>query len=132
MVQRLLTTKLSSCNAPKITEDTKNGVQPFETHAICICNILTFNYFTSSKINTIVKQIDKRLMVQIWSLKFITSILDVISNISGDATAAFVFNTFNEWFANTTIATIKKTLRTTNGRHKIEIDEKVLAKYLQN
>ena len=24
-----------------------------------------------------------------------------------DATAAFVFNTFNEWFANTTIATIK-------------------------
>ncbi len=30
------------------------------------------------------------------------------------------------------IATIKKTLRTTNGKHKIEIDEKVLAKYLQN
>ena len=53
-------------------------------------------------------------------------------NMSGDATAAFVFNTFNEWFANTTIATIKKTLRTTSGKHKIEIDEKVLAKYLQN
>ena len=51
-------------------------------------------------------------------------------NISGDATAAFVFNTFNEWFVNTTIATIKKTLRTTNGRHKIEIDEKILSKYL--
>lgn len=51
-------------------------------------------------------------------------------NISGDATAAFVLNTFNEWFTNTTIATIKKTLRTTNGRHKIEIDEKVLSKYL--
>ena len=53
-------------------------------------------------------------------------------NISGDATAAFVFNTFNEWFANTTIATIKKNLRTTNGRHKIEIEEKVLAKYMCN
>lgn len=51
-------------------------------------------------------------------------------NISGDATVAFVFNTFNEWFVNTTIATIKKTLRTTNGRHKIEIDEKILSKYL--
>lgn len=49
MAQRLLTTKLSSCDAPEITEDTKNGVQPFETHAICICNILIFNYFTSSK-----------------------------------------------------------------------------------
>ena len=52
--------------------------------------------------------------------------------MSADATATFVFNTFNEWFANTTIATIKKTLRTTIGKHKIEIDEKVLAKYLQN
>ena len=51
-------------------------------------------------------------------------------NMSGDTTAAFVFNTFNEWFTNTTIATIKKTLRTTNGRHKIEIDEKILSKYL--
>ena len=37
-----------------------------------------FIYFTSSKINTIVYQIDKCLMVQIWSLKFIKSILDVI------------------------------------------------------
>ena len=39
MVQRLLTTKLSSCDAPEITEDTKNGVQPFETHAILICMV---------------------------------------------------------------------------------------------
>ena len=53
-------------------------------------------------------------------------------NINGDATAAFVFNTFNEWFSNTAIATIKKNLRTTTGRHKIEIDEKILSKYLQN
>ena len=50
--------------------------------------------------------------------------------MSADTTAAFVFNTFNEWFVNTTIATIKKTLRTTNGQHKIEIDEKILSKYL--
>ena len=50
--------------------------------------------------------------------------------MSGDATTAFVFNTFNEWFVNITIATIKKTLCTTNGRHKIEIDEKILSKYL--
>jgi hypothetical protein len=50
-------------------------------------------------------------------------------NISSDATATFVFNTFNEWFTNTTIATIKKTLRTNSGRHKIEIDSKILSKY---
>ena len=39
---------------------------------------IIYNYLTSSKINTIVYQIDKYLMVQIWSLKFIKSILDVI------------------------------------------------------
>ena len=38
---------------------------------------------------------------------------------------------FHHYFS-TTIATIKITFRTANGRHKIEIDEKVLAKYLQN
>ena len=35
-------------------------------------------YFTSSKINAIECQKDKYLMVQIWFLKFIKSILDVI------------------------------------------------------
>ena len=40
--------------------------------------IVIYNYLTSSKINTIVNQIDKRLMVQIWFLKFIKSILYVI------------------------------------------------------
>ena len=34
MAQRTLTTKLSSCYTPKITEEIKNGVQPFESHAI--------------------------------------------------------------------------------------------------
>ena len=36
------------------------------------------NYFTSSKINISEYQIDKHFMVQIWFLKFIKSILDVI------------------------------------------------------
>ena len=49
MVQRAPTAKLSSCETPEITEEIKNGVPPFESHAILICNILTFNYFTSSK-----------------------------------------------------------------------------------
>ena len=38
------------------------------------------DYFTSSKINAIECQKDKYLMVQIWFLKFIKSILDVILN----------------------------------------------------
>ena len=46
-------------------------------------------------------------------------------NIGGDATALFVMHTFNEWFANSTLETIRKNLRTTTGRHKIEINEKI-------
>ena len=49
--------------------------------AIFIFHLLMFSsvYFTSSKINTIEYQVYKYSMVQIWFLKFIKSILDVIS-----------------------------------------------------
>ncbi len=33
---------------------------------------------------------------------------------------------FNEWFANCTLETIRKNLRTTTGHRKIEISEKLL------
>ena len=46
-------------------------------------------------------------------------------NIGGDITAQFVMQTFNEWFANSTLDTIRKNLRTTTGRRKIEISEKL-------
>lgn len=44
---------------------------------LCAIFLIDF-YLASSKTNTIVYQIDKCLMVQIWILKFIKSILDVI------------------------------------------------------
>ena len=47
-------------------------------------------------------------------------------NLSGDHAARFVIATFNEWFSNTTFATVRKKLRTTTGRHVIEIDEHIL------
>ena len=46
-------------------------------------------------------------------------------NIGGDITAQFVMQTFNEWFANSTLDTIRKNLRTTTGRRKIEINENI-------
>lgn len=50
MVQRVPTAKLSSCYTPKITEEVKNGMQPFESHAILICTVyLFYAYFASSK-----------------------------------------------------------------------------------
>ena len=50
-------------------------------------------------------------------------------NIGRDMTTSFVMATFAEWFANSTFDTVRKNLRTTTGRHKIEIDENILAKY---
>ena len=44
-------------------------------------------------------------------------------------TTSFVMATFAEWFANSTFDTVRKNLRATTGRHKIEIDENILAKY---
>ena len=52
-------------------------------------------------------------------------------NISRDVTAQFVMQTFHEWFANSTIDTIRKNLRTTTGKHKIKIDEHIISN-LQN
>lgn len=106
------------------------GFDETEVFQICEC----IRYFLTNRqplTNTEIR-ISKRSTVTQISLKNFAWNIANPYNISGDATAAFVFNTFNEWFVNTTIATIKKNLRTTNGRHKIEIDEKVLAKYLQN
>ena len=99
-----------------------------EVFQICEC----VRYFLTNRqplFNTVVR-ISKRSAVTQIALKNFSWNIANPYNVSGDATAAFVFNTFNECFANTTIATIKKTLRTTNGRHKIEIDEKILSKYL--
>ena len=49
-----------------------------ELHAILHINQVIYNYLTSSKVKTIDYQIYKYSMVQIWLLKFIKSILDVI------------------------------------------------------
>lgn len=53
MVQRVPTAKLSSCDTPERTEEVKNGMQPFESHAILICMVyLFYAYFASSKLST--------------------------------------------------------------------------------
>lgn len=116
----------------KYTRDTffRLGFDEAEVFQICEC----VRYFLTNRqplSNTEIR-ISKRSTVTQIALKNFAWNIAYPYNMSGDTTAAFAFNTFNEWFTNTTIATIKKTLRTTNGKHKIEIDEKVLAKYLQN
>ncbi|CDB83356.1 putative uncharacterized protein [Bacteroides clarus CAG:160] len=45
-------------------------------------------------------------------------------------TTSFVMATFAEWYTNSTFDTVRKNLRTTTGKHKIEIDKNILSKYL--
>lgn len=45
--------------------------------------------------------------------------------LSSEATATFVIETFSEWFVNTSFETVRKNLRTTTGKHKIEINESI-------
>lgn len=70
-------------------------------------------------------RIRKRLSVTQIALKNFAWNIAFQYNISSDATATFVMETFNEWFGNTAFDTVRKNLRTTTGRHKIEIDEHI-------
>lgn len=47
-------------------------------------------------------------------------------NIDFEVQALFVLNLFHAWFKNTEKDTIRKTLRNTNGRYSIEIDENII------
>lgn len=72
---------ISLCTLERIPQS-KPRIKKWRATTLSSCPPLayymsTLYYFTSSKINTIVYQIDKCLMVQIWSLKFIKSILDI-------------------------------------------------------
>ena len=115
----------------KYTRDTFKHLQFDESEVFLFCECVRYFVTNRQALSNTEIRIRKRSDVTQISLKNFAWNIANQYNISGDATASFVFNTFNEWFANTTIATIKKTLRTTNGKHKIDIDEKVLAKYLQ-
>ena len=116
----------------KYTRDTFKYLQFDESEVFQLCECVRYFVTNRQALSNTEIRIRKRSDVTQISLKNFAWNIANQYNINGDATAAFVFNTFNEWFANTAIATIKKNLRTTTGRHKIEIDEKILVKYMQS
>ncbi len=114
----------------KYTRDTFNRLDFEEIEVSQISECVRYFLTNRQPLSNTEIRISKRSTVTQIALKNFAWNIAYPYNMSGDTTAAFVFNTFNEWFANTTIATIKKTLRTTTGRHKIEIDERLLSKYI--
>jgi len=97
-----------------------------ETEIFQICECVRYFVTNRQVLTTTEIHIKKRTSVTQISLKNFAWNIAFQYNISGDVTAKFVLHTFNEWFANSTIDTIRKNLRTTTGRHKIEIDENII------
>src|SRR5699024_4616326 len=111
-----------------VLQYTRNTFRQFdfseeEIFQICEC----VRYFVTNRqalTNTNI-HIKRRVAVTQISLKNFAWNIAFQYNIGRDVTAQFVMHTFHEWFANSTIDTIRKNLRTTTGNHKIRIDEHI-------
>ncbi len=112
-----------------VLQYTRNTFRQFdfneeEIFQICEC----VRYFVTNRqalTNTNI-HIKRRVAVTQISLKNFAWNIAFQYNISRDVTAQFVMQTFHEWFANSTLDTIRKNLRTTTGKHKIKINENIL------
>lgn|GEM_PF-109904 len=109
----------------KYTKDTFKSLDFEETEIFQLCECVRYFVTNRQPLTQTDIRIKKRTSVTQIALKNFAWNIAFQYNIGGDATALFVMRTFNEWFANSTLETIRKNLRTTTGRHKIEINENV-------
>ena len=110
----------------RYTRDTFKRLEFEKTEVYQICE--SVRYFVTNR--QVLTQTDVRIkrkaaVTQI-DLKNFAWNIAFQYGIGGDITAQFVMQTFNDWFANCTIDTIRKNLRTTTGRRKIEISENIV------
>jgi hypothetical protein len=110
----------------KYTRDTFKRLDFDETEIFQICECVRYFVTNQQVLNQTEVHIKRRMNVTQIALKNFAWNIAFQYNISGDLTARFVIATFNEWFSNTSFATVRKNLRTTTGRHVIEIDENIL------
>ncbi len=117
-----------------ILQYTRNTFRQFdftekEIFQICEC----VRYFVANRrVLTVNIHIKRRTDVTQISLKNFAWNIAFQYNISRDITAQFVMQTFHEWFANSTLDTIRKNLRTTTGKHKIKINERIISPTVSN
>lgn len=113
----------------KYTRDTFKRFDLDETEIYQICESVRY-FVTNRQVLSVTEiHIKKRSSLTQISLKNFAWNIAFQYNISRDMTTSFVMATFAEWFANSTLDTVRKNLRTTTGRHKIEVDENILSKY---
>ena len=114
----------------KYTRDTFKRFDLDETEIFQICESVRY-FVTNRQVLSMTEiHIKKHSSLTQISLKNFAWNIAFQYNIGRDMTTSFVMATFSEWFANSTFDTVRKNLRTTTGRHKIEIDENILSKYL--
>lgn len=111
----------------KYTKDTFKSLDFEETEIFQLCECVRYFVTNKQPLTQTDIRIKRRVTVTQIALKNFAWNIAFQYNIGGDATALFVMHTFNEWFANSTLETIRKNLRTTTGRHKIEINEKIIS-----
>ncbi len=110
----------------KYTRETFKRLE-FEPNEIFqICESVRYFVINSCPLSMTETRIKRRSYVTQISLKNFAWNIAFQYNISGDATTAFVMQTFSEWFINCTFETVRKNLRTTGGRHQIMIDEHIM------
>lgn len=109
----------------KYTKDTFKTLDFDEVEIFQLCGCVRYFVTNKQPLTQTDIRIKRRVSVTQIALKNFAWNIAFQYNIGGDATALFVMHTFNEWFANSTLETIRKNLRTTTGRHKIEINEKI-------
>ena len=115
-----------------ILKYTRDTFKPFgfdEAEIFQICECVRYFVINRHVLTMTEGRIKKHSSVTQISLKNFAWNIAFQYNIGGDLTTNFVMATFAEWFSNCTFDTVRKNLRTTTGRHKIEIDEKILARY---
>ena len=109
----------------KYTKDTFKNLDFDEAEIFQLCECVRYFVTNKQSLTHTDIRIRRRVSVTQIALKNFAWNIAFQYNIGGDATALFVMHTFNEWFANSTLETIRKNLRTTTGRRKIEINEKI-------
>ena len=112
-----------------VLQYTRNTFRQFnfsEEEIFQICECVRY-FVTNRQVLSVNIQIERRTSVTQISLKNFAWNIAFQYNINRDVTAQFVMQTFHEWFANSTIDTIRKNLRTTTGKHKIKIDEHIVS-----
>lgn len=114
----------------KYTRDTFKRFDLNETEIFQICESVRYFVINRQVLSSTEIHIKKHTSLTQISLKNFAWNIAFQYNIGRDMTTSFVMATFAEWFANSTFDTVRKNLRTTTGRHKIEIDENILSKYI--